>query len=158
MLPHLLQLLLVFSSRKPGFPTSNIWSRASTTSLYAKLSFPRTATISSTPLFMVSRTVSFSFTCPILPTVLSLLRFCIPTEACSSGGFSTSSPCVCTNHIVWHKTPPKQMTADQLHAIPLLKIFAIPAWAVYETKSCNIMLHVSTHGTDNRVKTLHECN
>ena len=50
------------------------------------------------------------------------------------------------------------MTPDQLHAIPLLKIFAIPAWVVYETKSLNIMLHVSTHGIDQQLKALHECN
>jgi hypothetical protein len=50
------------------------------------------------------------------------------------------------------------MTPDQLHAIPLLKFFAIPAWAVYETKSLNIMLHVRTHDIDKRVKALHEYN
>ena len=50
------------------------------------------------------------------------------------------------------------MTPDQLHAIPLLKIYAIPAWAVYETKSLNIMLHVSSHVIDKWVKALHECN
>jgi hypothetical protein len=46
------------------------------------------------------------------------------------------------------------MTLDQLHAIPLLKIFVVPAWAVYETKSLNIMLHVSSHNIDKRVKGL----
>jgi len=50
------------------------------------------------------------------------------------------------------------MTPAQLHAIPLVKIFAIPAWAVYETKSLNIMLHVSTHDIDKQLKALHECN
>jgi len=67
-------------------------------------------------------------------------------------------PMFCPNHIVWHETPLKQMTPDQLHAIPLLKILAILALAIYETKSLKIMLHVSTHGIDKQLKAFHECN
>ena len=66
----------------------------------------RTAMVSLTSSFTISRTVSFSFMCPVLPTFVSLLRFRIPAEACSSGGFSPSSPCFVQT--IWFGMKPLQ--------------------------------------------------
>jgi hypothetical protein len=134
-------------------PTSIICYRACTTSLY---SFPGTATVSSTPSITVSRTVSFSFTCPVSLHLYLYCHFVYPLKLVPQVG-SHLLPHVSSkqNSLAWNH--PKQMIPDILHSLPLLKIFAIPAWAIYETKSLNIMLHVSTHGTDKQVKTLHEC-